>query len=88
MSAPILLTADTLLSLEEAATHLGGRGSVVRAWLVPLVLPGHPTGRRVVRWGDVIERLRQVPIEEHPPEPTRPAGKLPRIPLGRNRGKT
>lgn len=75
---PPPLTADTLLSVEEAAQALGGRIAVVRVWLAPLVLPGHPTGRRVVRWGDVIERLRQVPVQEHPPEPTRHPTKLRR----------
>lgn len=79
MSARIvrLLTRDTTLPLEEAVREIGGRASVVRAWLLPLVLPGHPTGRRLILWGDVLDKLRAQPIEEHPPEPVR-SGKRPR----------
>jgi hypothetical protein len=53
------VTADALLSAEEVVSLLGGRQAVVRDWLRQIASMWHPTGRRVYRWGDVLDQLRQ-----------------------------
>jgi len=53
------VTADALLSAEEVISLLGGRQAVVRDWLREVASMWHPTGRRVYRWGDVLDHLRQ-----------------------------
>ena len=56
----LIVSADALLSPEEVVRHLGGRAAIVRAWLRNNVLPiRHPSGRRVYRWGDVVEAMRR-----------------------------
>ena len=53
------VTADSLISAEEVVSLLGGRQAVVRDWLHQVPPMWHPTGRRVYRWGDVLDQLRQ-----------------------------
>lgn len=55
------VSADALLSLEEVVEQLGGRAGDVRPWVAQNVRPlRHPSGRKVYRWGDVIETMRGV----------------------------
>lgn len=70
-----------LLSVSAAVRALGGRSSVVRAWLVEQKLvrdvPG--LGKRV-SWREVLERV-EAEANAPVPEPRRP-GTLPRVKLG------
>lgn len=56
----LVISADALLSPEEVIEHVGGRAAIVRAWLRDNVFPlRHPSGRRVYRWGDVVDAMRR-----------------------------
>lgn len=57
----LVVSADAVLSAEEVIEEVGGRAAIVRAWLrnaevYPL---RHPSGRRVYRWGDIVEAMRR-----------------------------
>lgn len=51
------VSADAGLSAEEVIAILGGRQAVVRAWLRRVPAMWHPSGRRIYRWGDVLDHL-------------------------------
>lgn len=56
---PTALTPETIVTPAQVVELVGGRQQVVRQWLRQAVIPlGHPTGRTVYLWGDVLAALR------------------------------
>lgn len=54
------VSADAVMSATEVIELVGGRAAVVREWLRKAVLPlRHPSGRKVYRWGDVLDAMRR-----------------------------
>ena len=54
------VSADAVMTASEVIEMVGGRTAVVRDWLRRSVLPlRHPSGRKVFRWGDVLEAMQR-----------------------------
>lgn len=51
---------SAVLPPEDIIRLVGGRAALVREWLRNNVVPlRHPSGRKVYRWGDVVDAMRR-----------------------------
>lgn len=68
--ARLVVRADALLTVQEAAALIGGRGA--RAWIEQHVPMRYAAGQRRVLWRDVIEATDVVPPGGERPKPKPP----------------